>query len=148
MPSIRSRTAQSIQSHDNGAIWALFVLNGPYWAGLGSFLGTGPSPESHIQILLLAHELPCPGGPAGAPTEGLQHRGGGPEDHINTRISHSGSRAQSKGMPEIMVCRILMFMWSVGSLNTGVLSFLVQGPQVVEGVVQVMGTFADHSDGI
>ena len=34
----------------------------------------------------------------------------GPEDHINTRISHSGFKAQYKGIQEAMFCRILMFM--------------------------------------
>ena len=34
----------------------------------------------------------------------------GPKDHINVRILHSGSKAQYKGIPEIMVSRILMFM--------------------------------------
>ena len=37
----------------------------------------------------------------------------GPHDHLNIRIWLSGSKAQYKGgIPEIMVCRILMFMWS------------------------------------
>ena len=38
----------------------------------------------------------------------------GPKGHINIRISHSGSKAQYEGIPEIMVCRILVFMWSLG----------------------------------
>ena len=33
----------------------------------------------------------------------------GPKDHINIRISHSGSKARERGIPEIMV-RILMFL--------------------------------------
>ena len=42
----------------------------------------------------------------------------GPKDHINIRISRSGSQAQYKGIPEIMVGRILMFMWSFGALDS------------------------------
>ena len=41
----------------------------------------------------------------------------GPKDHINTRILHSGPNAQYKGIPEPMVCRILMFLWSFGFLE-------------------------------
>ena len=33
----------------------------------------------------------------------------GSKGHMNVRISHSGSKAQRKGIPEVMVCRILMF---------------------------------------
>ena len=39
-----------------------------------------------------------------------------PKDHINTRILHSGSKDQYKGIPDTMVGRILMFMWSFGAL--------------------------------
>ena len=35
---------------------------------------------------------------------------GGPKAHINMRISHSGSKARYRGVPEILFCRILMFM--------------------------------------
>ena len=42
---------------------------------------------------------------------------GGPTDHIHIRISHSGSQAQQKrGIPEILLCRILMFIWSYWAL--------------------------------
>ena len=34
---------------------------------------------------------------------------GGRNDRINIRIRHFGSRAQTKGLPETMVCRILMY---------------------------------------
>ena len=63
---------------------------------------------------------------------------GGPKDHINIRISHSGSRAQDRGIPEIMVGRILMFMWSFGVLllsePTGELKLLE-----VPGLVPLVG---------
>ena len=42
---------------------------------------------------------------------------GGPKDHIDTSIQHSGYKAQDqRGIPKIMVCRILMFMLSLGPL--------------------------------
>ena len=34
----------------------------------------------------------------------------GPKGHLNTRISHAGGAAQYEGIPETMVCRILMFV--------------------------------------
>ena len=40
---------------------------------------------------------------------------GGPKDQINRRISISCSKAQHKGVPEIIFCRISMFMWSLGA---------------------------------
>ena len=40
---------------------------------------------------------------------------GGPKDHVNMRISHSGSRAYTRGRAEIMVGRILVFMCSFGA---------------------------------
>ena len=41
----------------------------------------------------------------------------GPKDHLSIRIPHPGSKAQDKGgIPETMVCRILLFMWSFGIL--------------------------------
>ena len=40
----------------------------------------------------------------------------GPEDHINTRILHSSSQTPNKGIPEILRCRSLVFMWSFGPL--------------------------------
>ena len=43
----------------------------------------------------------------------------GPKDHTNMRISHSGSlRPNRRGIPEILFCRILMFMWSCSALKT------------------------------
>ena len=33
-----------------------------------------------------------------------------PTDYINIRILFSGSKAKDKGIPEIVVCRILMLM--------------------------------------
>ena len=39
----------------------------------------------------------------------------GSSDHIHTRISHSGSRAQYEGIPEIMFRCILMYVWSFGT---------------------------------
>ena len=44
---------------------------------------------------------------------------GCPKDHKNIRISHSGSTDQYKGIPENMVGRILMFMWSLAALVEG-----------------------------
>ena len=35
---------------------------------------------------------------------------------MNISVSHSGSKALYSRTPEIMVCRILMFMWSFGPL--------------------------------
>ena len=49
---------------------------------------------------------------------------GGPKDHINTRISHSGCKNQYKGIPETMVGRILVFMWSYGALGVPYLGSL------------------------
>ena len=40
----------------------------------------------------------------------------GPKDHINIRISHSGSTANISGIQKMMFRRILMFMWSLGAL--------------------------------
>ena len=41
----------------------------------------------------------------------------GPKDHINRRILHSGlPRPSIRGIPEIMVDRILMFLWPFGAL--------------------------------
>ena len=37
----------------------------------------------------------------------------GPKDHVKIRISHRGSKAQYKGIPGTMFCRILVFMWSL-----------------------------------
>ena len=36
----------------------------------------------------------------------------GPKDHITMEISHSGSKAEVWGIPEILFCEILMYMWS------------------------------------
>ena len=36
----------------------------------------------------------------------------GPKDPIGTRILHSGSKAPQSGIPEKMLRRILVFMWS------------------------------------
>ena len=37
------------------------------------------------------------------------------EDHINIRMSHSDSKAgYIRGIPEILFCRILAFMWLLG----------------------------------
>ena len=41
----------------------------------------------------------------------------GQKDHMNIRILQSGFEAQDKGLPETMVCRILMLSWSVGPLE-------------------------------
>ena len=41
----------------------------------------------------------------------------GPKDHTNIRILHPGAKAQNRGIPEIIVCRILMFRWSLGPLS-------------------------------
>ena len=38
---------------------------------------------------------------------------------VNTRILRFGSKAQDKGIPETMVCRILLFMWSLGPIIVG-----------------------------
>ena len=47
---------------------------------------------------------------------------GGPKDDVNMRILPSGSKAQQKwnSRNEIMVCRILMFVRSVGAICTHV----------------------------
>ena len=42
----------------------------------------------------------------------------GLKDHINIKISHSDSRPNTRGIPEIMCCGILVFMWSFGALYT------------------------------
>ena len=47
----------------------------------------------------------------------------GAKDHTNTSISHQGFKANVREMPEIMSCRILVFMWSFGALPE--LSFVV-----------------------
>ena len=51
----------------------------------------------------------------------------GPTDHINIRFLHAGDKAQYKGNPDVMVCRILMFMsmWFVWAL------FLTSSPRAV-----------------
>ena len=41
----------------------------------------------------------------------------GPTDHIKVKTSDSGSKAQEEGVPEIMPCRILLFLWSLGGLH-------------------------------
>ena len=40
----------------------------------------------------------------------------GPTHHISIRILHSGCKSQRQGIPEIMFCRMLMFMCSFGPL--------------------------------
>ena len=64
--------------------------------------------------------------PAGFPSSKcsvtLPNQQRGPKDHINTRISHFGPGATMSGIPEIMLCRSLMFMWSFGALKTQVLN--------------------------
>ena len=53
--------------------------------------------------------------------------------NINRRISHSGClRPNIKGMPETMVCRIRMFMWSFGALKV-----LVAKAGAVVGIVHL-----------
>ena len=48
----------------------------------------------------------------------LQHDLRGPKENINMRISHPGSRAHNKGNTKNnMVGRILMFLWSLGTLD-------------------------------
>ena len=39
------------------------------------------------------------------------HRG--PKDHRTARILHSGSKAQTKGIPETMVCSILVLIYHI-----------------------------------
>ena len=39
-----------------------------------------------------------------------------PKDHINTTILFSCSKAQHKGIKEIMFCRMLVFTWSFEAL--------------------------------
>ena len=46
----------------------------------------------------------------------------GPRDHVHKRILHSDSKAQDKGIPETMVCRMLVFAWSLGPPMTGMVS--------------------------
>ena len=48
---------------------------------------------------------------------------------INTRISRSGSRANTRGIAEIMFRRGLMFTWSVGVLNRTILFLGVAAPK-------------------
>ena len=43
----------------------------------------------------------------------------GPKGHIDIRISHSGSKAQYKGISEIMVARILCLCGLLGPNNIG-----------------------------
>ena len=44
----------------------------------------------------------------------------GQKDHINIRISHSGSKAKDKrGIPETLFGRILMVMWSSWASSMG-----------------------------
>ena len=38
---------------------------------------------------------------------------------VNKGIPRSGSKAKTRGIPETVVCRILMFMWSFRPLHTG-----------------------------
>ena len=40
----------------------------------------------------------------------------GPQDHLNTTISNSGSKDQYKGDTRNVFCRILVFMWSFEAL--------------------------------
>ena len=54
---------------------------------------------------------------ANQPQIGQNGLDSGPKDHINIRISHSSSKAQLRGIPETMVCRILMSMWSGGPIR-------------------------------
>ena len=44
--------------------------------------------------------------------------GRGPKDHIN-RSHILGPRPRKTGVPEIKLCRILMFTWSLGSRVAG-----------------------------
>ena len=41
----------------------------------------------------------------------------GPIDDVNTWILNSSSKAQDKGLPEAIISRILMFIWSFGPLQ-------------------------------
>ena len=36
----------------------------------------------------------------------------GPKDHVNIRISLSDSKAHIRGIPKIMCCSSVLFMWS------------------------------------
>ena len=38
----------------------------------------------------------------------------GTRDHVKRRILHLGSQAPERGIPEVMVCRILIFTWPFG----------------------------------
>ena len=38
---------------------------------------------------------------------------------IHKGILHSGSKANRSAISKTMVCKILMFMWSLGDLNSG-----------------------------
>ena len=39
-----------------------------------------------------------------------------PKDHVNTGLRHCGSWVQERGILDIIVCWILVFMWSFRSL--------------------------------
>ena len=60
----------------------------------------------------------------------------GSKDYMNTRILHIGLRPKTRGIPETVVCRILMFMWSFGHpavLGTlWILWLLLSGQALVE----------------
>ena len=67
------------------------------------------------------------GGDGGAWMEGAGWRDGWSENavrfaaflYVTIRVSYSGSRARCRGilMPDLMLCRILMLVWSFGALR-------------------------------
>ena len=56
-------------------------------------------------------------GPLRSEVSDKRHDNRGPRAHIGTRISQSGSKAQCKVILEIMVCKILMVLWSFRALD-------------------------------
>ena len=94
----------------------------------------GSSPLRFLWIVLLASARRKAAGPACsfglfamAASRGPRQ---GPEKPHKQKISHSGSQAQYKGIAEIMVCRILLFMWPFGPYQ----SILVTACSVYFGI--------------
>ena len=64
-------------------------------------------------------------GPGGSVINDIRQRAGGALSSREEGVDpcdcfYSGSKAQYKGIPEIMGCRILVFMWSFGPLYKGI----------------------------